>query len=467
MSEHRQTSAASRPNILVIMSDEHSPFVTGCYGNTQVRTPHLDALARDSSVFDRAYCNSPICVPSRMSFLTGKYTHKIGVWDLDSRLPAQFETYAARMSRLGYETALCGRMHITGSDRLRGFDKRLVDDREEWLTSIVVPDRGPESRRWSNSHVSECGPGMGENQIYDRIVAETAVEYLKEKANEKSGKPWLLTVGFMSPHFPLIAPREFYDLYDPALMPLPDLHGETFETQHPVIRQLRYFFRTETDLPESLVREALTCYYALVSYTDFLVGMILEAVDQSPLKDNTVVIYVSDHGEMAGQHGLWQKNCFYEPSVRIPMMVRIPGMSGGKRIADNVSLVDFAPTFLELAGLPPGESDGDGQSIMNLIRGSREPERIVFSEYHAQGMLNAGYMILKGDWKFNYYVGERPQLFNIVEDPHEICDLASHPDFAGIVADLKNELYRIVNPEEVNRLAHLDQERRRKSRTRQ
>ena len=447
------------PNVLVIMSDEHDPAVMGNSGHPLVQTPNLDRLAAAGTVFDSAYCNSPICVPSRMAFLTGNYCHRIGVWDLGSPLRAEIPTFGHYFTAAGYETVLCGRTHMAGDDRLHGFGTRLFDDMHSWR-SRTAPRRTPEARRGSNSHVTECGPGRGAWYDYDTTVADLSTRFLQAKAAHPAAeRPWLLYSGLMYPHFPLTCPPEYYRRYDPEAVTPADLRGETLEDQHPAIRHLRYCFRNEQIVPERIQRMALASYYGLVTLVDDLVGAMLEVIDHSPLRDNTVVLYVSDHGEMAGQHGIWQKQCFYEASVRTPMILRMPRGPGGQRIRAHVSLVDVLPTLLELAGIeiPSGLP---GASLAHLQPDEGDADRAVFSEYHAQGMLQGGYMIRRGDWKYNYYVGHQPQLFDLNEDPGEFHDLAADPRYASVRASLHRELLNIADPEQVSKQALRDQERR-------
>ena len=449
------------PNILVIMSDEHDPAVMGNAGHPLVQTPNLDRLAAAGTVFDNAYCNSPICVPSRMTFLTGNYCHRIGVWDLGSPLRAEIPTFGHYFTAAGYETVLCGRTHMAGDDRLHGFGTRLFDDMHSWR-SRTAPKRTPEARRGSNSHVTECGPGRGAWYDYDTTVADLSTRFLNGKAAQPAERPWLLYCGLMYPHFPLTCPPEYYRRYDPAAVTPADLRGETLEDQHPAIRHLRYAFRNEEIVPEAVQRQALASYYGLVTLVDDLVGRMVAAIDDSPLADNTVVLYVSDHGEMAGQHGIWQKQCFYEASVRTPMILRTPRAAGGRRIGANVSLVDVLPTLLDLAGIdiPSGLP---GTSLAHLPPGAGGDDRVVFSEYHAQGMPQGGFMIKRGDWKYNYYVGHQPQLFDLRADPGEFTDLAADPRQAAVRAALHRDLLNIANPEQVSEQALHDQERRRRA----
>jgi choline-sulfatase len=288
-------------------------------------------------------------------------------------------------------------------------------------------------------------------------VADLSRRFLKTQARHPGQKPWLLVSSFMFPHFPLIAPQAYFDMYWPDKVVLPDLNGETLENQHPAIQQLRYFFRNDLDLPEEITRRALASYYGLISLMDYHLGLLLDVVDQSPLKDNTVVIYVSDHGEMAGEHGIWQKQCFYESSVRIPLIIRTPQAQGAQRITKNVSLVDLVPTIFELADIeiPAGLA---GQSLTGNQSETANANDLVFSEYHAQGMVSGGFMLKQGAWKYIYYSGgHQPQLFNLENDPGEFNDLAGTPATQAVRQSLHSELLKLVDPEKVDARAKQNQ----------
>ena len=434
-------------NIVFLFSDEHASAVMGNSGHPVVRTPHLDRLAEQSYTFDNAYCNYPICTPSRLSMLTGRYPHQIGAWDLGVIPDRQYPTWGDYLTEAEYETVLCGRTHFNGTDRLHGFSHRLLDDLPRWCNrNGRPPRRAADARRGSNSHVTECGPGDHEHTRYDRNVTDLAVDFLREKAASQDDKPFLLYCGFMHPHFPLIAPPEFLSQYDPDTLELPATWNEPLESQHPIIQHHRWAWRNDIPPPESVVRCALASYYALVSALDAQIGRILEAVDTSPLRENTVIIYTSDHGEMAGHHGIWQKQCFYEPAVSVPLMLRLPSGENG-RVAENVSLVDVLPTLLEITDLET-PSDLPGDSLLEIARQkAQETTRAVFSEYHHMGMLNAGFMLKRGDYKLCHYVGSEPQLFNVGIDPLENDDLASKPEYTARRSAMEIALREVVNPE--------------------
>lgn len=447
----------SRPNILLIVSDEHNASMTGCYGHPILQTPHLDRLASEGVLFEQAYCNSPTCVCSRASMMTGRYVHEIGVFSHQTPLRSDIPTFANYLEAVGYDTVLCGKMHFVGEwNQTHGFGRRLLGEPEQWVGDVhwnrKPRVRTEETRRGSNSHVTDAGPGEPYFPVrYDEMVTDLTVRFLENQAKRPSDRPWLFVAGLLSPHFPLYAPEELFNMYYPDNIEWPKVGYEPGQPEHPVIRQIRHWLRQEDGITEEQTRTALAAYYGLITYTDRNIGRILAALEQDwALSENTVVIYVSDHGEMAGEHGLWQKFCFYEPSIRIPMIVRYPGGPKNRRVAQPVSLVDLAPTLYDMAetGTP---SYCPGTSLLPLILGTapEDPERTVFGEYHAHGILSSAYMIRKGRFKYNYYPGYPPQLFDLVADRNEVNDLASTPRYRDVMKSLHTELLAILDPDAV------------------
>lgn len=452
-----------KPNLLVIVSDEHDGALLGAAGHPHVRTPHLDRLTAGGTLFERAYCAGPVCVPSRLSLLTGRYPHEVGGWDNGSALDSSVPTWGHHLGRAGYETVLCGRTHFNGTDRLHGFDRRLMEDLRTWYSATPgFGSRSPQARR-TRPHVArvsasedEADPAARRHDTYDAEVAEHAARFLREHSSARAAPPWLLYCGLIHPHFPLVAPRDALAQYDPAEVRPPPTWKEDPSTQHPVVRQLRYALGNDIPLAERDVRLAIAAYWALVTLVDRRIGAILDALDASPLRDNTVVLYTSDHGDMAGHHGMWQKHCFYEPSVRVPLILRLPPSLGRRlslRVTENVSLVDVLPTLVDLAGEPvPAELPG-----LSLL--SPPPDRVVFSEMH-EGMLDAGFMVKRGAFKYCHYIGGPPQLFNTHDDPLEVQNLTTDPAHAPLCGDLHAALREIVEPEEVDAAAKADQTKR-------
>lgn len=453
------------PNIVVVLSDEHAAAACGYAGHPEVRTPQLDRLAAESLRFDAAYCTDPICVPARLSLLSGRYAHQVNAWDNGAVAGPDYRSWAHHLAPAGYRSVIVGRTHVNGPDRLLGFDHRLSDDLDFWLTPGAAPGRRPGDRRGSNSHVSEvAADDRHVHTEHDERVTDLAAEFLRQRAGDDD-RPFLLYVGYMHPHFPLVAPADLLRSYDPDRVELPSTWRADPDRQHPVIAGLRRFFHNDEPLTEDQARRATVAYWALVTHLDLQVGRLLDVIDSTGLRGDTVVIYTSDHGEMAGSHGIWQKQCFYEPSVRVPLLVRLPDRTAGSAgvgpavITDPVSHLDVLPTLRELAGLP-ADPELPGCSLTEI---AREPDgdRAVFAEYHAQGMPDGGFMIRSGRYKLCEYVGHPPQLFDLAGDPEELTDLAGDPAHAPVLAELRSRLAAIADPVELDRRAKADQRRRR------
>jgi len=428
---------SDRPNILVIVSDEHAPHEMGCDGHRQVQTPALDTLADEGLTFDNAYCNSPICTPSRNA-----YCHEIGAWDLECPLPADAPTWGHHLGKAGYETVLCGRTHWHGPDRLHGFERRLLDDLPQWRRDTYrPPSRSADWRRHSRSHVTECGPGSHPWHHYDRLAARLAEQFIRQKAHRGGDRPWLLHTGLILPHFPLIAPPELLALYDPDDVALPATFNEPLDRQHPAIQQLRRGWRNDEPLPDATQRLATACYDALVTQVDRLVGAMVEALRETGQLDDTVVIYTSDHGEMLGDHGTYQKWLPYDSSPKIPMIAHWPGrITAGERADRFVDLNDLLPTLLDAAGVPlPEEYDYPGESLLTEDGGKDRNHQ--FIEYSAG---NRRWVSLRNErCKYNYFYAEgSEELSDLQNDPEETRNLL-HNDRANherIRADLRERL---------------------------
>ncbi|MBA2449707.1 MAG: choline-sulfatase [Chloroflexi bacterium] len=452
---------AERPNFLIIMTDEHNPFVSEPFGHPFIQTPNIQRLADRGVLFENTYCNSPLCVPSRASFMTGKYVHRIGVWDNAAALSSNEPTWAHRLNLAGYDTAISGKMHFIGEDQRHGFQRRLVGDIHgkyhralvDWNTREGWGTAGQRQR------LEEAGPGDYLYQQYDDCVTTRAVDYLAEP--ERKDQPWALCVGLITPHFPLIVREQYWDLYYPHHADLPDIPPGHLEQLHPQHRRLREYFGLE-GATEEQTRRGRAAYYGLVTFADERIGLVLDALERSGLDDNTVVVYVSDHGEMMGEHGLWWKCSFYEGSSRVPFIVSWPRRFGPGRRTAITSLVDLTRTVVDLAGCDVDEADLDGRALIGLLEG-REPDGggIAFSEYAAHGTDRPARMVRRGRFKLSYYHQEPVELFDVVADPAELADLANSPEHASVREELTALVLRGWDPNRVDRRARESQRLRR------
>jgi choline-sulfatase len=462
MTRHRGLPLRAQ-NLLLILSDEHNRDITGCYGNRLVRTPHLDALAARGTRFRWAYCNCPICVPSRASLATGRYVHEIRCWDNAHPYDGRVRGWGHRLIEQGHEVAAVGKLHYRTVDDQTGFSQEIstlhvVDGIGDLLGLIrrELPVRGNVERL-----AADAGRGESSYTHYDRSIVEAARGWLEDKAANPPEKPWLLFVGFVLPHFPLIAPPEFFDLYSLEQMPIPRFYAESERPDHPVLNALRGCLNYDDYFDEERVRTALAAYYGMVSFLDFNVGQLLNALEDTGLERDTRVIYTSDHGDNLGNRGFWGKSVMYEEAVAVPLIMAGEDIPRGHVACTPASLVDLHPTFLKGLGeqASADEITLPGRSLFRLAR-EEQPGRIVFSEYHAVGAMAGIYMIRKGRWKYVHYVGHCPQLFDLEADPHEGTDLGQSPAHMALRAELEADLRSFVDPDAVNEQAFADQERK-------
>ena len=459
-------SEKKRPNILLIMSDEHAPMYSGIYGHPLVQTPNMDRLAAAGVTFQNAYCNSPLCGPSRMSFMTGQYIHRIGAWDNATPLASDRVTWAHRLRSVGYDVVLSGKQHFCGLDPLHGFRAQLARDlhAELWTREGIprgCPDwsgGGTEAERpWGG--LERAGPGTTlEIEMDDQVEAAT-LAYLRDP--DRKAQPWCINAGFIAPHFPLVVPERFWDLYPLEEIDMPDIPPGHLENQHPVYKRMRRMFGL-VDFPEALVRRGRAGYYGLVTYLDEKIGRLIDALEETGQLDNTVVVHTSDHGEMNGEHGMWRKSNFYEASSRIPLQIAWPGhLPEGRRIDGVVSLVDLVATLVDLAGAP-GIEALDGDSLAPLMQGDAEGWKDeAFSEYLAHGVAGPMAMLRRGDFKLNTSLGDSPELYNLAEDPGEFNDLAGDSGHREILEDLQRRLLERWDPVALDRQVRQSQQERR------
>jgi choline-sulfatase len=448
-------------NLLFILSDEHNRDIAGCYGNRLVKTPHLDALAARGTRFRSAYCNCPICVPSRASLATGRYVHEIGCWDNAHPYDGRARGWGHRLIEQSHEVAAIGKLHYRTEGDQTGFSEEIntlhVVDGVGDLLGLMrreLPERGN-----VKALARDAGRVESTYTQYDRSIVLAAKGWLEDKARRPADKPWLLFVGFVLPHFPLVTPAAFFDLYPLDRMPLPRFHGGG-APDHPVLNALRGCLNYSDYFGEERLRIALAAYYGMVSFLDHNIGQLLQALEDTGLAADTRVIYTSDHGDNLGNRGFWGKSVMYEEAVAVPLIMAGDDIPQGHAVRTPVSLVDLHPTFLEALGeRPEAGAPRPGCSLFELIR-RQQADRVVFSEYHAVGATAGIYMVRRGRWKYVHYVGHRPQLFDLETDPQEAHDLGASAEHAAVRAELEAELRKIVDPNAVNAKAFADQERK-------
>ena len=438
-------------------------MLLGCYGDAfRADTESQDRLARQRvSLFSRtAYTNSPVCVPARASLAAGRYPHRIAAWDSTTPHDGTVKGWAARLSDAGHDVVSIGKLHYRSAEDPNGFARELipmhVHNGTGWLSSLLREPPAP--LEGADDMAGSIGAGETRYTEYDRRITRLACDWLAEAARQPRDKPWTLYIGLVAPHFPLVAPQEFYDLYADADIAPPRQYAEAERPRHPVLDALRQASNYDAYFDPEKVRIARRGYYGLCSFLDDNIGKILSALAQSGLEETTRVVYASDHGDNLGHRGLWGKSVMYEDSVAVPLIMAGPDIPAGRRVATPASLVDLHPTFTEFAGETRHAEDADlpGASLTGFLD-AEAPDRVVFSEYHDWSSITGMFMIRRGVWKLVVYPGYAPQLFDLEADPQERADLAADPAHEATRAMLEAELAKIVDVEAVNRAAFADQ----------
>lgn len=433
---------SGRPNILLILTDQHSPHISGFAGNPVVNTDNLDRLAENSTRFDAAYCQSPLCVPSRMSLWTGKTAARSSAWDNRSVIFPEHRTLPSWLAQHGYTTAAAGKMHFRGPEQLYGFQYRPYGDLVESRLQFHQPDP-PETAdgRWSNHAVGRfpfAGPtAIPESLLADNVVSTESLAWLLEFTDTNPSTPWFFVASYSRPHFPLTAPGRYIRKYlASSLQPSPLPAGYPDEL-HPHDRFIVDDFNLLHFSPEEH-RQALAAYYACVDFVDDCIGRLLDGLRKAGCLDNTYVVYTSDHGDMAGEHGLWWKRTYYEASARIPLLVAGPDVPTGATSNVPVELVDLFPTFCDWAGTPspPGL---DGESLVPLLsdQPDRRHKKIARSVLLGEKETTQFRMVRDQRWKMVDFPNAPFRLFDLSNDPAETSDLAGSPPSEAPIAELE------------------------------
>ncbi len=463
---------SDQPNFLILMADQLTARALPAYGNRVAQTPHIDSLAAAGVVFDSFYCNSPLCAPSRFSFLSGRQVSAIGAYDNAAEFPAQVPTFAHYLRRGGYQTILSGKMHFCGADQLHGFEERLTTDIYPadfgW-----TPDwtRFAERPSWYHTmdSVTQAGPCARTNQMdFDDAVVFNARQKLFDLARSKDKRPFCLVASMTHPHDPYVIPQRYWERYAGADIDMPrvTLHAQELD---PHSKRLRHVSGLDI-LPvnEVQTRAARRAYYGAVSYVDDQVGVLLAALADARFAANTIVLLLADHGDMLGERGLWYKMNFFEPACRIPLIVHAPGRFAPHRVRESASLVDILPTLCELAGAAtPGTTGAadtavaagtavaasaaatvagyatplDGASLVPQLHGALGRDEVI-GEYLAEGAIAPLVMIKRGRYKFVHSPVDPDQLYDLLDDPEELRNLTAVPEQATRVRELREEVAR-------------------------
>jgi len=424
----------TRPNILILMVDQLNGALFPDGPADWLHAPNLKALAERSTRFQNAYTASPLCAPGRASFMSGQLPSRTGVYDNAAEFASSIPTYAHHLRRAGYQTCLSGKMHFVGPDQMHGFEQRLTTD-------IYPADFGwtPDYRKpgeridwWYHNMGSVTGAGVAEitNQMeYDDDVAHQAEQKLYDLARGHDARPWCLTVSFTHPHDPYVARKRYWDLYEDCAHLQPQVPALDYADHDPHAQRIfdandwRNFDISDDDITQS--RRA---YFANISYLDDKIGGILNVLETT--RQDAIIVFVSDHGDMLGERGLWFKMNFYEGSARVPLMIAAPGMTAGA-ISDPVSTIDLCPTLCDLAGVSMAEVMPwtDGESLVPLARGTARISPVMM-EYAAEASISPLIALRQGRWKYTNCALDPEQLFDLDADPQERANLAEDPAHA-------------------------------------
>lgn len=407
--------AQDRPlNLLYLIADDHAGYVLGAQGNKLARTPNLDRLASEGTRFASNFCNSPVCTPSRQSIITGQMPHSAGVTVLSTPLSETKPTIAKHLSAKGLDTAVFGKMHFNrpGQPGLHGFRTADTEDvvQKRWLQAVGPasppagvkvkpawrPFRDPASI-WLNADALPFPRPYA--QMKSTWVADQACQYLQAHKDN----PFALWVSFQEPHSPFDFPLEDRNKFDPSKFPIHPI-GPDDHAQIPVI------FR---DLSPAERQGIAAAYYTSVSFLDRNIGVVLRKLQDLKLTENTLVIYMADHGYSLGQHGRFEKHCMFDPAMHVPLMFRLPGRVKPGVVHDLTESVDVGPTILDLLGAEPFAKT-HGQSLRPYLEGSRpaQPKTSVFSEY----LENEEACVRTERWKFAIGSGRRFRTDGYIND---------------------------------------------------
>lgn len=458
--------SAKRPHILFIMADQMAAPVLPMYDpKSVVQMPHLSRLAQEGTVFESAYCPSPLCAPSRFSLVSGQLPSRIGAYDNAADFAADIPTYAHYLRNLGYRTALSGKMHFCGPDQLHGYEERMTSDIYPadygWAVNWDELETRP-SWYHNMSSVLQAGPCVRTNQLdHDEETVFKARQYLYDHVRNHPDQPFCMTVSMTHPHDPYTIPEQYFDLYQDADIPMPvnpiaqadqDAHSQ---------RLLKVIDLWDKPLSQADIRRARRAYFGSCSYVDAKIGELLQTLKDCKLADDTIIVFSGDHGDMLGERGLWYKMHWFEMAARVPMIVHAPARFKPGRIGASVSTIDLLPTFLEMAGSQPdARLPLDGRSLMPHLRGQAAHDEAI-GEYMAEGSKTPLVMIRRGAWKFVYSENDICMLYNLQNDPSERTNLAGHAAHQATVQEFMNEVRQRWNLGELHQQVLNSQRRRR------
>jgi choline-sulfatase len=442
-------------NLLFFLSDNHNRALTGCYGHPKATTPNLDRIAARGVRFANAYSASPLCCPARAAIATGRFPHQTGFFDNAIVYDGSVPSWMRRLREQGHHVASIGKLHFRSTEDDNGFSEELLPmhilDGKGGIQMLL---RGFDDEQVNPGqfelYMERSGIGTAPYQSFDVKITEAAEAWLEEHGRGQE-KPWVLFVSYPSPHPPFRVPERLYRLHPEDEVPLPKHFRPGERAEHPALAHLRKIMATGEITDEALVRKIAAGYLGLVAHLDEQIGRVLARLETLGLMDTTRILYTSDHGDLAGEHGLLGKCCMYEGSIGVPLLISGPGVPAGRVARQIASHVDLFPTLVAGAGAELAEEDRSlpGTSLWPAIEGS-EAERTGFAEYHAVGSKTGVFMLRDGALKLVYYVGMPPQLFDLEADPDEARDLVADGSGLELAREMEAKLRTICDPEAVD-----------------
>lgn len=464
--------ATEKPNILFIVADDLSAEALGVYGNSVVKTPNIDRLAREGVTFDRAYCQYPVCGASRASFMSGLYPETTGFLGNDYTLGSyramspdhsDHPSIGGLLRRNGYVSTRVSKIYHMGVPGGIEAGEPGGDDPDSWdlAFNVWAPETGsvgklrnlsPTRSHWGSAFVKVTVPdGQSATQADEMAVTqaisilETRVRHRNETNRMKPGAPLFLGIGLVRPHVPLVAPKKYMDMYDPVKTELPWYPENDFDDV-PKLNQNKAN-ATQYQMSEAQAKESLAAYYASVTYMDAQVGRILDAVDRLGIADETVVVFISDHGWLLGEHGSWQKPSLFEPACRVPLIIRAPGNgdNAGKKVTALTEFVDLYPTFAEIAGVGDKVPEAvQGRSLTPLLSDPSGREWESKPAYSVMGNRNSVQRSIRTEqYRYSRYTTGEEELYDHANDPDEFTNQASNPEYTGTLRTLRTRMNEI------------------------
>jgi choline-sulfatase len=456
---------AGRPNVVVLLTDQHRPDLLSCEGSDLVPTPNMDRIAGRGVRFRHAYCPYPVCAPSRMSLLTGLYAHHHLVANNLHRLDWKCRTVAHTFRDNGYLTALIGKMHFNDGNS-HGFDFRLGFN--DWLMYLgpkvhhyadeIASYPGYENRvydtgsgfpdvegLWKDNRSPWIGNVAPRKEVSSELIADDHIDAFVARESSKfirahKDQPFFLVAGFLRPHAPFHPPKDFAAWYPAENTRLPPIGDLSRYPSH--IRKAAAQFQS---MGEETLKKIRAGYLGNLRFVDTCIGEVYKTLEDLNLIDNTIVVYTSDHGEMGGDHGLFQKFVFFEPSVGVPLIISYPkSLPQGKVSEALVEYLGIYPTLAELAGLPMS-GKVDGASLVPWLKnpGGRGPEA-AFAEYALSWAPR--YMVRTRRYKFNYNEGDLAELYDLEDDPGERVNRSGDPSLSKVEKNLRDQLFAWYDP---------------------